>query len=56
VSVRSGRFRPHYEMAAGRSGPQSDLLWGFLEMGHGLTLGQRCRGFVRLLRGLLRKS
>jgi acyl-CoA reductase-like NAD-dependent aldehyde dehydrogenase len=55
VSTRGGTFRPHYEMAAGGSGPKGDLLWGFLEMGHGWTLGQRCRGFFRLLRGLLKK-
>jgi aldehyde dehydrogenase (NAD+) len=56
VSVRGGTFRPHYEMAAGGAGPQGDLLWGSLDIGHGLTLSQRCRGFFRLLRGLFRKS
>jgi acyl-CoA reductase-like NAD-dependent aldehyde dehydrogenase len=56
VSTRGGRFRPHYDLAPGNTADQSELVWGFLEMGHGTTLGQRWRGLLRLLRGLRAKK
>ncbi len=55
VSVRGGSYRPHYDLGSGKAANQGDLLWGFLEMGHAPTFGQRCRGFLRLLGGLRRQ-
>jgi hypothetical protein len=53
VSVRGGRFRPHYELAMGQGAErQTELLRGLLESGHAPTLGQRLRGWWRLLRGV----
>jgi len=51
VSVRGGRFRPHYEFALGPgAGRQAEMLHGLLESAHASTLGQRLRGWWRLLR------
>ena len=53
VSVRGGKFRPHYELAAGKSAEkQGDLLRGLLESGHAPTAGRRWRGWRRLLAAL----
>jgi aldehyde dehydrogenase (NAD+) len=50
VSHRAGRFRPHYDLAAGRDAAgQGGLLRGLLEAGHAATWGQRLRGWRRLL-------
>lgn len=52
VSVRSGRFRPHYELALGQSAErQGKMLRGLLQSVHAPTLGQRLRGWWHLLRG-----
>jgi aldehyde dehydrogenase (NAD+) len=57
VSVRAGRFRPHYDLAAGgRSGGQLELVRGLLEGSHAATLGGRLRGWRRLLTALWRGS
>jgi hypothetical protein len=52
VSVRGGRFRPHYDLAAGAS--QGELLRALLDYGHGATLGQRLRGLVRMVKAMWR--
>src|SRR5262249_25139855 len=44
VSVRAGRYRPHYDMAPGRDVDQAELVRAFLEIGHGATLGRRLGG------------
>jgi acyl-CoA reductase-like NAD-dependent aldehyde dehydrogenase len=49
VSVRTGRFRPHYDLATQPPGGQTDLLRGFLAAGHAPTLGQRLAGWRRLM-------
>lgn len=54
VSVRGGRFRPHYDLAPGRDADQGDLLRAFLDLGHGPTAGRRLRGLVGLVRSLWR--
>lgn len=55
VSVRRGRFRPHYELALGQGAErQAEMLRGLLQSAHAPTLGQRLRGWWRLLRGLRR--
>jgi acyl-CoA reductase-like NAD-dependent aldehyde dehydrogenase len=51
VSVRGGKFRPHYDLAAGKSAAaQADLLRGLLESAHSPTLVARLRGWWRLMR------
>jgi acyl-CoA reductase-like NAD-dependent aldehyde dehydrogenase len=52
VSVRSGTFRPHYDLATKPPGSQTELVQGFLEAGHAPTFGQRLAGWRRMLRGL----
>lgn len=53
VSQRTGRFRPHYELASGQEAEQqTELLRGLLERAHAPTLTARLRGWWRLLRGL----
>jgi acyl-CoA reductase-like NAD-dependent aldehyde dehydrogenase len=55
VSVRGGTFRPHYDLAAGKSAAkQGELLRGLLESAHAPTFGQRLRGWGRLLRAAWR--
>ncbi|HEY7424348.1 MAG TPA: aldehyde dehydrogenase family protein [Gemmataceae bacterium] len=55
VSVRGGRFRPHYDLAMGQGAErQTEMLRGLLESAHAATLGQRLRGWWRLLRGVRR--
>jgi acyl-CoA reductase-like NAD-dependent aldehyde dehydrogenase len=53
VSVRRGRFRPHYDLAMGQGGEhQAEMLHGLLQSAHAPTLGQRLHGWWRLLRGM----
>jgi acyl-CoA reductase-like NAD-dependent aldehyde dehydrogenase len=55
VSTRGGRFRPHYELAAGgEPAKQGELLEALLESGHAPTWRQRCRGWWHLLRAAWR--
>jgi len=55
VSVRGGAYRPHYDLAAGKSAAaQGELLRGLLESGHAPTWGQRVRGWWRLVRAAWR--
>ena len=55
VSVRGGRFRPHYDMAAGKGAEnQGELLRGLMESAHAPTAGRRLRGWRRLLGALWR--
>jgi acyl-CoA reductase-like NAD-dependent aldehyde dehydrogenase len=54
VSVRGGKFRPHYDLSAGGASGQGELARALLDAGHGATFGQRCRGYWRLARTLLR--
>lgn len=55
LSLRSGRFRPHYEISdPSRAGRQESLLRGLLESAHAASFGQRCRGWMRLLRAVWR--
>jgi acyl-CoA reductase-like NAD-dependent aldehyde dehydrogenase len=55
VSLRGGRFRPHYEMALGQEAErQAELLRGLLDSAHAPTLAGRLCGWWHLLRGLRR--
>ena len=54
VSVRGGRYRPHYDMAPGRDVDQVELVRAFLDIGHGATLGRRLGGVIRLVRAAWR--
>jgi acyl-CoA reductase-like NAD-dependent aldehyde dehydrogenase len=54
VSVRGGRYRPHYDLTAGRGGSQADLVRALLDYGHGATLGRRLGGLVRMVRAMWR--
>ena len=55
VSLRGGAFRPHYELAAGKSaGKQEELVRGLLESAHAPTFGRRLRGWRRLISALWR--
>lgn len=56
VSVRGGRFRPHYDQAVGKMPISRQSLQGMLEMSHGRGFGARWRGFVRFLSGLRKNS
>jgi acyl-CoA reductase-like NAD-dependent aldehyde dehydrogenase len=51
VSTRGGRFRPHYEPVGRGATLSAALLRGLLECSHARTLGERWRGFRRMLRG-----
>jgi acyl-CoA reductase-like NAD-dependent aldehyde dehydrogenase len=55
VSVRGGRYRPHYDLAPGRNVDQGDLLRAFLDLGHGPTFGRRLGGLIGLVRALWRR-
>jgi hypothetical protein len=52
VSVRGGRYRPHYDLTAG--GSQGDLVRALLDYGHGATLRQRLGGLLRLVKAMWR--
>jgi acyl-CoA reductase-like NAD-dependent aldehyde dehydrogenase len=52
VSVRGGRYRPHYDLAEGAA--QGDLLRALLDYSHGAALGQRLGGLVRLVKAMWR--
>jgi acyl-CoA reductase-like NAD-dependent aldehyde dehydrogenase len=57
VSVRGGRYRPHYQLVLGpRTAGQGELLRGFLESGHAPTWLGRLRGWQRLLGALWRSG
>jgi aldehyde dehydrogenase (NAD+) len=50
VSVRTDRFRPHYDLTEGKGvATQGELFRGLLESAHAPTLGRRLRGWRRLL-------
>ncbi len=55
VSVRGGTFRPHYDMTAGGSPPQGDLVRGLFAYSHAPTLGRRLGGLWRVIRSFWRK-
>jgi aldehyde dehydrogenase (NAD+) len=54
VSVKAGRFRPHYGPTGGPEGPLADVLHGLLAWSHAGTFGRRWRGLWRLVRGARR--
>lgn len=51
VSVRGGKFRPHYEPTGGPNGPLHRMLQGLLAWRHAPRFGQRVRGFWRMAGG-----
>jgi acyl-CoA reductase-like NAD-dependent aldehyde dehydrogenase len=50
VSIRGGRYRPHYDMAAGSSISHGALVRGILRFCHAETLGQRLKGMWQVIR------
>jgi acyl-CoA reductase-like NAD-dependent aldehyde dehydrogenase len=50
VSIRGGKFRPHFGPAGEPDGPLGQLLRGFLEWRHAPTAGRRRKGLWRLIR------
>lgn len=55
VSVRSGSFRPHYDIHDPvKLQKQGDLVKGFLEATHAPTFGRRLAGWWRVLRILMK--
>jgi acyl-CoA reductase-like NAD-dependent aldehyde dehydrogenase len=55
VSVRSGTFRPHYDLSnPARARAQEDLLQGMLQIEHAATLGRRMSGWWRLVKAFWR--
>jgi aldehyde dehydrogenase (NAD+) len=55
VSVRGGTFRPHYDLAVGKSSGNEGLMRGLLHMSHGAGLLQRWRGFWQVFRAIRKK-
>jgi len=55
VSVRRGTFRPHYDLAAGKTADNEGLVRALLQMGHGRSFLQRLRGFWQVLRAIRKK-
>ncbi len=51
VSLKKGRYRPHYEMATREPGAQEGLLRGLLRFCHGAGLLERWRGLRQMIRG-----
>jgi aldehyde dehydrogenase (NAD+) len=56
VSVRGGRFRPHYEPMGDADGPTAQMARGLLAWSHSRTFGARCRGLWQLIRAARRMS
>jgi aldehyde dehydrogenase (NAD+) len=56
VSVRGGKFRPHYGAAVGKPALSAEGFRGLLEWGHGATLRRRLSGLWRLLRAATQKK
>jgi aldehyde dehydrogenase (NAD+) len=54
VSVRGGKFRPHYEPMGNSDGPPAQMARGLLAWYHGRTMGLRWEGLRRLIGGLRR--
>jgi acyl-CoA reductase-like NAD-dependent aldehyde dehydrogenase len=50
VSIRGGRFRPHYDPAGEPDGPLGQMLSGLLQWCHAPTAGRRWKGLWRLVR------
>lgn len=51
VSVRGGKFRPHYEPTGGPGGPLHQMLKGILAWRHAPRFGERFLGFWRMVGG-----
>jgi aldehyde dehydrogenase (NAD+) len=54
VSVRGGKFRPHYDPTGGPGGALHRMLKGILEWRHSPRFGERFRGFWRMVGGARR--
>jgi acyl-CoA reductase-like NAD-dependent aldehyde dehydrogenase len=54
VSLRGGKFRPHYEPMGAPDGPTADMVRGLLAWCHGRTFGARWKGLWRMIGGLRR--
>ena len=50
VSVRGGKFRPHYAPANGKKGLTADFYRGILQFSHGAGVGKRIRGLWKMIR------
>jgi acyl-CoA reductase-like NAD-dependent aldehyde dehydrogenase len=54
VSVRGGKFRPHYEATGGPGGAMHRMVQGMLAWRHAPRFGQRFSGFVKMVGGARR--
>lgn len=54
VSVRSGKFRPHYEPMGPPDGPTARMAGGLLAWCHGRTMRTRWKGLWRMIGGMRR--
>jgi acyl-CoA reductase-like NAD-dependent aldehyde dehydrogenase len=54
VSVRGGKFRPHYEPMGDLDGPTAQMARGLLAWSHGRTIRARWKGLWRLIGGMRR--
>jgi len=54
VSVRGGKFRPHYEPMGAPDGPTAQMARGLLAWCHSRTMGARWKGLWRLVGGVRR--
>jgi aldehyde dehydrogenase (NAD+) len=52
VSLKTGRFRPHYDLVnAGNHPALAEAVRGLLELSHARRWRDRARGLIRMLRG-----
>jgi acyl-CoA reductase-like NAD-dependent aldehyde dehydrogenase len=54
VSVRGGKFRPHYEPMGPPNGPTAQMARGLLAWCHGRTMRARWKGLWRMIGGMRR--
>jgi acyl-CoA reductase-like NAD-dependent aldehyde dehydrogenase len=54
VSVRGGRFRPHFDLTEGKGASQGAMLRGMLEAENAATFGGRLRGWRQVIRSFWR--
>ncbi|HTK75653.1 MAG TPA: aldehyde dehydrogenase family protein [Gemmataceae bacterium] len=56
VSVRGGKFRPHYEPMGSPDGPTAQVAQGLLAWCHGRTVAMRWKGLWQMVSGIRRNG
>jgi hypothetical protein len=54
VSIRGGKFRPHYEPMGAADGPTAEMARGLLVWCHARSMGARWKGLWRMIGGIRR--